>query len=182
MFTWNFKYISKTRLAQAFSQLMLNPVKGDILIRIHTAIHVEDEAVDLAKFIAKLVPGAHIFGTSTSAVIVSGKLSPDQCVISVTQMSAGGKIRTALIPTFDENDKPIKPEILCENVKSAVIDKNTKLLLNFLTGKYLDVYNYVEKCNTCFPNVQMIGGLANTPEISLRNFIDSGFVFNENGW
>ncbi len=182
MFTWNFKYISKTRLAQAFSQLMLNPVKGDILIRIHTAIHVEDEAVDLAKFIAKLVPGAHIFGTSTSAVIVSGKLSPDQCVISVTQMSAGGKIRTALIPTFDENDKPIKPEILCKNVKSAVIDENTKLLLTFLTGKYLDVYSYVEKCNICFPNVQMIGGLANTPEISLRKFLDSGFVFNENGW
>ena len=28
----------------------------------------------------------------------------------------------------------------------------------------------------------MIGGLANTSEISLREFLDSGFVFNENGW
>ncbi|MBR6385247.1 MAG: EAL domain-containing protein [Ruminococcus sp.] len=181
MFTWNFKYISKARLSQAFSQLMLNPAKGDILIRIHTAIHTEEEAVDLAKFIVKLVPGAHIFGTSTSAVIVGGKLFPDQCVISVTQMS-GGRIKTALLPTYGDDGKPLKPDTLCENVKSAVIEDDTKLLLEFLTGKYLDVYSYIEKCNTYFPNVQMIGGLANTPEISLRRFIDSGFVFNEKEW
>ena len=49
MFTWNFQYISKKRLSETFRQLMLNPQKGDILIRIHTAIHLEEEAVDLAK-------------------------------------------------------------------------------------------------------------------------------------
>ena len=65
MFTWNFQYISKARLAESFHQLMLDSKKGDILIRIHTAIHLEDEAVDLARFIAGLVPDAHIFGTST---------------------------------------------------------------------------------------------------------------------
>ena len=68
MFTWNLQYISKNRLAEAFDQLMLNPRNGDILIRIHTAIHLENEAVELAKFIVSIVPGAHIFGTSTSAV------------------------------------------------------------------------------------------------------------------
>ena len=45
MFTWNLQYISKNRLAEAFDQLMLNPRNGDILIRIHTAIHLENEAV-----------------------------------------------------------------------------------------------------------------------------------------
>ena len=100
MFTWNFQYISKKRLADTFHQLMLNPQKGDILIRIHTATHLEEEAVDLARFIANLVPGAHIFGNSTSAVISGGKLHQNQCVISVTQMSAG-RIRTAMLPTFD---------------------------------------------------------------------------------
>ena len=43
MFTWNFQYISKARLAESFHQLMLDSKKGDILIRIHTAIHLEDE-------------------------------------------------------------------------------------------------------------------------------------------
>ena len=181
MFTWNFQYISKTRLAEAFSQLMLDPGKGDILIRIHTAIHTEDEAVDLARFISRLVPGAHIFGTSTSAVISWGRLIQNQCVISVTQMSEGS-VRTAMLPTFDENDMPIAPDRLCENVKNAVIGDDTKLMLTFLTGKYLDVYSFVEKCNDHFPGVQMIGGLANTSEINLRKFLDSGFVFNESGW
>ena len=48
MFTWNYQYISKARLAETFGQLRLSPEAGDILVRIHTAIHVEEEAVDLA--------------------------------------------------------------------------------------------------------------------------------------
>ena len=181
VFTWNFQYISKARLAETFEQLRLNSQVGDILIRIHTSIHFEDEAVDLARFIARLVPGAHIFGTSTSAAICWGKLIPNQCVISVTQMN-GGSIKTALLPTFDLNGSMLPVDELCQNVKSAVIDEDTKLMLTFLTGKYLDVYSFVQRCNDCFPGVQMIGGLANTSEINLRKFLDSGFVFNEEGW
>ena len=181
MFTWNFQYISKARLEEAFNQLMLDPKRGDILIRIHTAIHLEEEAVDLARFIAQLVPGAHIFGTSTSAVISWGKISPNQCVISVTQMNSG-RVRTALLPTFDDKDMPIPPGTLCQNVKDAVYDSDTKLMLTFLTGKYLDVFSFVELCNDYFPDVQMVGGLANTFEISRKEFLASGFVFNENGW
>jgi len=181
MFTWNFQYISKKRLAVAFEQLMLRQENGDILVRIHTAIHSESEAVELAKFISALVPGAHIFGTSTSAVINGGKLSPDQCVISVTQMDKG-TVRTALLPTFDEDDRPLTPDTLCENVRDAVISDDSKLMLTFLTSKYLDVYSFVDRCNKYFPGVQMIGGLANTSEINLRKFIDAGFIFNEKGW
>ena len=181
MFTWNFQYVSKARLAEAFGQLLLDPSKGDILIRIHTAIHLEDEAVDLARFISRLVPGAHILGTSTSAAICWGKLIQNQCVVSVTQMN-GGRIKTALLPTFGDDKLPVPPAELCRNVKDAVIEDDTKLMLTFLTGKYLDVYSFVDKCNDCFPGVQMIGGLANTSEISLRKFLDSGFVFDENGW
>ncbi len=150
MFTWNFQYISKARLAETFEQLRLNSQTGDILVRIHTAIHIEDEAVDLARFIAKLVPGAHIFGTSTSAVISWGKLIQNQCVISVTQMSKG-RVRKAMLPTFDQSGAPIAVDRLCQSVKDAVIDDETKLMLTFLTGKYLDVYSFVERCNDFFP-------------------------------
>ena len=182
LFTWNFQYISKARLAETFQQLRLDPAAGDILVRIHTSIHLEDEAVDLAKYIAKLVPQAHIFGTSTSAVISWGKLIQNQCVISVTQMSRKGRVRTAMLPTFEEDGSPKAVDELCQSVKDAVIDDETKLMLTFLTGKYLDVYSFVDRCNDFFPGVQMIGGLANTSEINLRKFLDSGFVFNENGW
>ena len=182
MFTWNFEYVSKARLAETLNQLMLNSAKGDILIRIHTAIHLEEEAVELARFIKRLVPGARIFGTSTSAVISWGKLVQNQCVISITQMDEG-RIKSVLLPTYDEKSRePLLPDVLCQNVKDAVVEKDTKLLLTFLTRKYLDVYRFIERCNDYFPGVQMIGGLANTPEISITKFMDSGFVFDENGW
>ncbi len=164
------------------SQLALDLNKGDILIRIHTAIHTEEEAVDLARFIKNICPRASIFGTSTSAIISWGKLSQNQCLISVTQMSRG-YIHSAMIPTFDpDNGKPLPPDTLCDRVSDAVIKRDTRLMLTFLTGKYLDVYEFVEKCNEYFPGVQMIGGLANTSEINLKKFLDSGFVFNETGW
>ena len=51
MFTWNFQYISKARLSSTLKQLNLSAEQGDILIRIHTAIHLADEAVDLARFV-----------------------------------------------------------------------------------------------------------------------------------
>jgi EAL domain-containing protein (putative c-di-GMP-specific phosphodiesterase class I) len=181
MFTWNFRYASKARLADTFQQLKLDPKNGDILIRIHTAIHLEEEAVELARYISQLLPEAHIFGTSTSAAICWGKLIQNQCIISVTQMSKG-TIRTAMLPTFDDDGMPIPTDDLCLAVKEAVISDDTKLMLTFLTRKYLGVYNFVEKSNTYFPGVQMIGGLANTSEVSLKKFLDSGFVFNEKGW
>ena len=144
MFTWNFQYISKARLEEAFNQLMLDPKRGDILIRIHTAIHLEEEAVDLARFIAQLVPGAHIFGTSTSAVISWGKISPNQCVISVTQTNSS-RVRTALLPTFDDKDLPIPPGTLCQNVKDAVYGSDTKLMLHFLRAS-IWMYSVLLNC------------------------------------
>ena len=136
MFTWNFQYISKARLAETFNQLMLDAQKGDILIRIHTAIHLEEEAVELARFIKNLVPRAQIFGTSTSAVISWGKLAPNQCVISVTQMN-GGRVKTIMLPTF-EQEKPLPVDVLCERVKNAVVeayksaDRNVDAAFNLL--------------------------------------------------
>ena len=181
MFTWNFQYISKARLAEALSQLRLEEQRGDILIRIHTAIHMEDEAVDLAKFIKNIVPTAQIFGTSTSAVISWGQLLPNRCVVSVTLMDET-RVKTVMLPTYDtETDTPIAPEELSRMVKEAAVTEDTKLMLTFLTRKYLDVYSFIEKCNDQFPGVQMIGGVANTSDISLKKFLDTGFVFNENG-
>ena len=49
MFAWNLQYISKTRLAGTLKQLMIDPDKGDILIRIHTAIHTLEEVLNLRR-------------------------------------------------------------------------------------------------------------------------------------
>lgn len=182
MFTWNFHYVSKARLTETLNQLMLNSQKGDVLIRIHTAIHYEEEAVELARYVKSLVPKAHIFGTSTAAVINWGKMDPNQCVISVTQMD-DCQVTSALISTCSRGKqrKSLMPETLCRKVKNAVIREDTKFLLAFLTTDYGEVARFVEKSNEVFPNVQMIGGVAGMSEL-LGDKQKYGFVFNENGW
>ena len=182
MFTWNFQYVSRARLAETFNQLSLNSQRGDILIRIHTAIHSEEEAVELAAFIKEQVPGAHIFGTSTSAVIQEGKMIPSQCVISVTQM-ARGSVYTAILPTFDDKkDEPLPIERLCMDVRENAAGIDTKLMLTFLTRRYLDVYKFVDMCNDFLPGVRMIGGIADAPDLSVGKIMEEGFVFDEKGW
>ncbi len=182
MFTWNFQYVSRARLTDTFSQLMLNARQGDILIRIHTAIHHEEEAVDLARFIKNLVPEAKIFGTSTSAVINLGKVANNQCVISVTQMDEG-KIKTAMLPTIDKNTgRPIGADELCRQVRDEVVFGDTRILLTFFTLGYYDIYKFVENTNESFHGVQMIGGVAAGAEFENKPFSSTGFVFNENGW
>ena len=154
MFTWNFQYVSKVKLVETLNQFLLNYQRGDILIRIHTSIHLEDEAVDLAKFIKNNVPSAHIFGTSTSATVYNGKLNPNQCIISVTLMSEA-KVKTAMIPAYDiKTGESVTPDVLCAQVKNATITPKTKLLLTFLNDNYKDVYEFVEKSNDYFPGVR----------------------------
>lgn len=179
MFTWNIPYVSKARLAETLSQLSLNRQKGDVLVRIHTAIHSMDEALDIAGFIKETVPRAVIFGTSTSAVINRGKMLQNQCIISISLMSPAGKISSVFLPEFDENGKPVSPDDLCKKIKDSVIKDDTKLLLAFLTQDYKDIHSFAEKSNEYFPGVKMTGGFANTPKITLKEQPGSGFVFND---
>ncbi|MCR4648569.1 MAG: EAL domain-containing protein [Lachnospiraceae bacterium] len=180
MFTWNFQYISKARLAETFDQLMLDNQKGDVLVRIHTAIHLKEEAVELARFIKSLVPNAHILGTSTSAVINRGKLAQNQCVISVTQMDKA-KINSVMLPAFRENGDIIPFDELSNNLKEALGIENIRLLLTFLTAKYVDIYRFVDKCNECFPGTHMIGGLACSSGVNADKVESYGYIFNETG-
>ncbi|MBR6274386.1 MAG: EAL domain-containing protein [Lachnospiraceae bacterium] len=180
MFTWNMQYISKSRLVETFNQLQLDCAKGDILIRIHTAIHLEKEAVDLAKFIKGLVPGVHIIGSSTKAVINKGKLLKNQCVISVSQMS-GSKIQTSICNYKNEDDF-LSGEELCKKVFSGIANEDTRLALCFVSADYPDCYSFVESANRLFPGLKLTGGTVNVSERVAGKLEDSGFVFDETGW
>mgnify|MGYP002854193803 CR=1 FL=1 len=183
MFTWNFQYVSKTRLTDNFNQLMLNPERGDILVRIHTSIHLEDEAVDLARHIKKLVPAAHIVGTSTSAPICWGRMITNQCIISVTQMSQTGHIRSAILPLFNKKSKaPIPPAELINNLDESIVGDDTKVMLTFLSDKYSDCARFVSAANDRFPGIRMVGGTVSMPDFGGKNKGDVGFVFDEDGW
>ena len=180
MFTWNFQFISKARLREMFRQLMLDPQKGDILVRIHTAIHGEKEAVDLAKFIKHAIPGAHILGTSTSAIIRNGKAIRDQCLLSITQMD-GGRIRKVCLDTITGDGAAVPAGGLCKSIREGVIDGDTGQILAFLTARYPQVSALAEESNRCFPGIPMMGGIAAYPDINRNGAKGTGFVFDENG-
>ena len=59
MFTWNIQFVSRKRLEDTLAQLMVSE-GGDrnILVRIHTAIHTAEEAVDLAASVKRMIPNA----------------------------------------------------------------------------------------------------------------------------
>ena len=182
MFTWNFQYISKSRLSETLNQLNLNTYSGDIFIRIHTALHLPEEAVDLAQFIKRIVPKAQIVGTSCSAVILGGHYAQNQCMISVSTLDTG-KAHVKLLPITDESQgTPLPVDMLCGQIKQELIKENTKLLLCFSSGENRDMHQFIERCNDHFPGMQMIGGSACLPQIGKRNGIFRGFVFNESSW
>ncbi len=182
MFTWNFQYISKARLSNTLKQLNLSAEQGDTLIRIHTAIHSSDEAVDLARFVKELVPNAVIFGTSCSAVVNKGGYALNRCVISVSTM-AEATVRSEMIPIMDEySGTPLPVDMLCGQIKKEFIRDDTRLLLTFFTSRFQDANQFVDRCNDFFPSVPMTGGMASIPESGQTSKTRSGFVFNENGW
>jgi len=177
MFTWNLQFVSKKRLEDTLYQFLVSEEEEkSVLIRIHTAIHTAEEAVDLAAFIKKIIPNAQILGTSTSAIISEGKLIHDQCIISITQMDEGNVI-AARIP-LKEKDSLIPAEELCARAADLAVRDNTKLLFVFAPAHYRDIERFVEASNGQMPGVQMIGGVVDWNDI----IGDAGFVFDENGW
>ena len=105
-------FVSKKRLGDTLSQMMVGDGENkSVLVRIHTAIHKAEEAVDLAAFFKGIIPNAQILGTSTSAIINEGKLIHDQCVVSVTQMD-GGNALAARIPVTEADGCAVSAETL----------------------------------------------------------------------
>ena len=94
-----------------------------------------------------------------------------------------GSVRAVLQSTFDsDTGAPLPPEEVCLNLKDALVGSSTKLMLTFLTPRYPDSRNLIDKCSEMMPGVQMAGGIVSKPEMNMRKFIESGFVFNDKGW
>ena len=149
MFTWNYPYISRARLETDLSQVFPEQGEGDVLVRIHTAIHLGEEAVELARFIKNLIPNAKIIGTSTSAAINHGKLAMNQCFISVTS-TQNVSIRTMMIQTVDgTSGMPLSVDGVCNIAKPALMQPGMKILFAFLAGEFYDFERMVDQVNTC---------------------------------
>ena len=167
MFTWNFQYISKARLAETFGQLVIGREKGSILVRIHTAIHSKEEAQGLAGFIKQQLPDAVIVGSSTSAPIGHGHMIFNQCLISLSLMKEGN-ISSYLV---HNNEALIRKDM----------SDDPKLILCMLAGTFIDGEQLISKLNEVYPGVPVTGGIVDISNSSYQRELDRGFVFDETG-
>lgn len=178
MVTYNFLYTSNQTLQEQLEEIKI-PADASVLVRIHTAIHPEEQAVDLAKRIRRILPKACIFGTTTSSVIFHGRLMPDKCLISVTVLKEG-TVHSVMLPMF-QNYQLRDPAEVASVIRERIIQPDTRLMLTFFTSLYTDAFRFAQTCNEYLPGVRMIGGIANTAEVSLVDFARPSFVFNDEG-
>ncbi len=180
MITWNLPYLSNGNFREAIRRLQLDGERRDVLVRIHTAVHRAEEAVELAAYVKELIPGAKIFGTTTATIIHRGRLLQNQCIISIT-MPDEGAIHTQMIDTVDKEGNAIAADALAKHLGESVDPENTSFVLTFSTANYYDINRFVEACNDTMPGVKMIGGLSAVPQSAIGAFEHTGFVFDETG-
>lgn len=149
----------------------------EYLVRVHTCVHTPDTIRPFIQKIRSFLPHAKIIGSSTSGVIFGGEIRTDCCVISITAFT-NASVRTRLT-VITEN---ISGMVLADQVASGMVDENSKFMLVFSAGRFLKMDEFVDRMNERAPQLHMIGGIANTPEIRTFDMKElKSFVFNETG-
>ena len=152
----------------------------EYLIRIHTCIHNYDNIMPFVKNIHSYLPKSKIIGCSTSAAIVNGKILTDCCMVAITEFQ-NTSVCTFLSELSDEQHKYISSRELANSIAENVVD-NSRLMLTFFSRPYVKVIELVDIINQEIPQLQLIGGFANTNDINAFDMKKKqSFVFNENG-
>lgn len=151
----------------------------EYLIRIHTCVHSINTIMPFVTKISALFPKSKIIGSSTSGVIMDGEIKTDCCMLSFTQFQSA-KVRTCLLPLSDDEGRDIRGTIAGQHAFDAVVSENSRFMLAFFARPYIKVSSFVERLNQLTDKMQIIGGIANTPENPNINVAMDAFVFDSN--
>lgn len=171
-----FVYTSDQQMEQMIHLNELHPDR-EYLVRIHTCIHDAISAMALVHKILKLLPKAKIIGSSTSGVIYGGEILPDSCVISITEFE-NANVNTYLTIA----DRNTTCSELAERVAENAISVQSQFMLAFAAYMFTDPESFVDRINEIAPQLQIIGGIANTSSQPLpTSDMPKSFVFHEHG-
>lgn len=149
----------------------------EYLIRIHTCVHDINTIMPFVKKISAFFPKSRIIGSSTSGVIMDGEIKTDCCMLSFTQFQSA-HVRTCLLPLSDDKGKDVRGTIVGQNAFDAAVSENSRFMLAFFARPYIKVSSFVERLNQLTDKMQMIGGIANTPENPQISVKMDAFVFD----
>ncbi|MCM1530017.1 MAG: EAL domain-containing protein [Alistipes sp.] len=173
----NIIYTSDSELEGMIRSDDLDP-DMEYLIRIHTCIHNIGSIMPFAKRISALFPKSKIIGSSTSGVIIDGRIRTDCCMLSFTQFQLA-RLKTCLLPLSDDKGKDIRGTITGQKAFDSVVSENSRFMLAFFARPYIKISSFVERLNQLADNMQMIGGIANTQAHPNVDVAMEAFVFNE---
>ena len=166
-----FIYKSDNQIDEIIKANNLDTTK-EYLIRIHTCVHNADTIKPFIDAVRSRFPKAGIIGCSTTGVIFEGEIHQDCCLVCITGYKSAS-VRTAVVNLIDEECNEISGCVLAESL-SSYVNPNTRFLLNFFSNIYTMSSEYVKCMDELMPQVQMLGGFANTSGVNGRSF-----VFNE---
>lgn len=175
-----FIYSSDQRFEELISVNELS-AKKQYLIRIHTCIHDKYTIKPFVNKILSYLPNAKIIGSSTSGVIYMGEIKTECCLISITEFD-NSEVETAFSVIDDGKGNEISGNLVADMITEKIVSANTKFMLAFAARPYLKIDEFAEQINITHPNIQLIGGVANTPAVPLIDMktVES-FVFTEKG-
>lgn len=174
----NFLYSSEYDIEKLKFEEGLSPDK-DYFIRIHTSIHSMDNIMPFVKMIERHFPKAKIIGCSTTGVIFRGDIHTEKCLVSVTELE-GSSVKTCLVDLSNSEGGDARGSVIADAVINSIISKNSSIMLTFFSRNYLKIDGFVNRFNKKADHVQLIGGIANTPEGLKINIKMESFVFDNN--
>ncbi len=155
-----------------------------MLVRIHTTVH---SRTDMEQFLAQLremLPNAVMIGCSCMAVIINGSYLKDACMISITvpKVPEQFEIASTYVPCFSDG-KSIKGSALAlQVIRSLDLCNKKGQLLVFLPQSYFQSSGFAETIDRMCPDIRIIGGIANDPQIQISHkgeIADVDFTFTE---
>lgn len=174
----NFIYSGEDDLKSVINSENFVPDK-EYLIRVHTCVHTKDNIMPLVEIILSYLPKSKIIGCSTSGIIFNGEIRSNCCMISVTEFEYAS-VRTELVSLTDAVDADIRGSLLASRTVDSIATENSKYMFTFFARPFIKINGFVERVNEISRKIQLIGGIANTPNNPFLNLEMQSFVFNNN--
>ncbi|MDE5853909.1 MAG: hypothetical protein K2H19_02465, partial [Ruminococcus sp.] len=133
--------------------------------------------MSLVKTILRHLPSSKVIGSSTSGVIIGGELKTDCCMISVTEFQ-NSHVKTCIISLSDALGTDIRGSILADRTIDSVVTQNSVCMLTFFAHSFIKIDSFINRVNERAVKLQLIGGIANTPENPFIGSQISSFVFD----
>ncbi len=135
-----------------------------MLVRIHTALHGKQELPNLIAQMQQRLPHAEIVGCNSLSVIYNGRHMNKVCMISLT-LTEDAFVKTAYVPCFTE-DAAIPGDQLARVLADALtLEGKRGVLLVFLPQQYYTCSLFAQTISAIAPDVRLIGGISDSPEI-----------------